>query len=400
MTKRALIIGAGIAGPTTALALQKAGIDSTIFESHTGAADDIGVMLTVATNGLDVLRTLDADRQALAAGFETPGIELRSHNGKSLGVTATGSTRPGSQASRTIKRADLYRAVRDIALERGIRIEQGRRFVSAESGGHGVRAIFDDGSEVYGDVLIGCDGIHSTVRKVIDPGAPAPRYAGLITTGGYATDVDTGIEPGRYEMIFGRRAFFGHATAPAGDVWWFVNLPWQPEPARGELAAIDTAEWRSRMRDLFRYDAGPAVRIIDATNVFPPMTPIHTMPHLPTWHRDGMVLTGDAAHAPSPTSGQGASLVIEDAIVLAKCLRDVPDTDAALATYEAIRRPRVERIVKAAARINNSKAAGPVARVLRDAMLPAILKMTAGSTSNAATFDLHIEWDSRIAAGA
>jgi 2-polyprenyl-6-methoxyphenol hydroxylase-like FAD-dependent oxidoreductase len=81
-----------------------------------------------------------------------------------------------------------------------------------------------------------------------------------------------------------------------------------------------------------------------------------------------MIVVGDAAHAPSPTSGQGASLSIEDAVVLAKCLRDLPSPQQAFDAFEATRRPRVERIIKAAARINNSKAAGPVGRVVRDAM--------------------------------
>lgn len=394
--KNALIIGAGIAGPAIALALQKAGIECTIYESHSRSADEVGVMLTVATNGIDALRTLGADRQALAAGFPTPGVSLRSYTGKWLGVNVTGSTRAASEFSRTIKRADLYRALHDLALERGITIERGRRLASAEQNADGIRAVFHDGTEEQGDVLIGCDGIHSTVRRIIDPHAPAPRYTGLITTGGYATGIDTDIDPGNYEMIFGRRAFFGYAPAPSGDVWWFVNLPRRPEPARGEVEAISTAEWRVRMHDLYTGDAGPALRIINATEDFPPMTPIHTVPHLRTWHRGRIIIMGDAAHAPSPTSGQGASLSIEDGVVLAKCLRDLPSVEAAFTAFESIRRPRVERIVKAAARINNSKAAGPLARVLRDAMLPAILRMAANSKSNAETFGHHIDWDARI----
>ena len=103
-------------------------------------------------------------------------------------------------------------------------------------------------------------------------------------------------------------------------------------------------------------------------------------------------MIGDAAHAPSPTSGQGASLAIEDGVVLAKCLRDLPATEA-LARFEALRRPRVERIVKAAARINNSKAAGPVGARLRDAMLPWILKLTATGKAHRETYGYRIEWE-------
>jgi FAD-dependent urate hydroxylase len=130
------------------------------------------------------------------------------------------------------------------------------------------------------------------------------------------------------------------------------------------------------------------------------MSPIHSIPHLPAWHRGRMIVIRDTAHAPSPTSGQGASLSIEDAVVLVKSLRDLPSPEAAFARFETARRPRVERIIKWAARINNGKAAGPVARVLRDAMLLTILKLAADTTAYRQTYDHHIDGDAPIAAAA
>jgi 2-polyprenyl-6-methoxyphenol hydroxylase-like FAD-dependent oxidoreductase len=399
-TRTALIIGAGIAGPATAMALRRAGIDAVVYEAHPSRADGNGVFLTLASNGIDALRVLDADRSAVAAGFATPSITLRSWTGKRLGETRTGRSSPDDTASRTIKRADLYRALHDEALARGIPIEHGKRLVDAQDTGAGVRAVFADGSEVTGDVLIGCDGVHSTVRRIIDPGAPAPVYAGLITNGGYARGVPVDTAPGSYEMIFGKRAFFGYAAAPDGELWWFANLPHRDEPARGQLRAVSGEEWRSRLLQLFADDAGPAVPLIQGTPEMLPMTPIHAIPHLPLWHRGRMIVIGDAAHAPSPTSGQGASLSIEDGVVLAKCLRDMPDAPTAFAGFEAARRPRVERIIKWAARINNSKAAGPVARAFRDAMLPTILRLTADSKAQRQMFDHHIDWDAPVTAHA
>jgi FAD-dependent urate hydroxylase len=123
------------------------------------------------------------------------------------------------------------------------------------------------------------------------------------------------------------------------------------------------------------------------------MWPIHAIPHLPTWHHERMIVIGDAAHAPSPTSGRGASLSIEDAVVLAQCLRDLPTPQAAFSRSEAARKPRAESIIKWAARINNSKAAGPVARTFRDAMLPSILKLTADSKAFREAYDHHIDWE-------
>jgi FAD-dependent urate hydroxylase len=382
--RTALVVGGGIAGPATAIALQKAGIEAVVYEAHPTGADGVGVFLTLGSNGVEALRLLGIDA---TAGFATPAITLRSWTGKRLGEAPISA---GETASRTLKRADLYALLRAEALARGIRIEHCKRLVAAHQNGRGVSAQFADGSEAAGDLLIGCDGVHSAVRHSIDPAAPAPTYSGLITTGGYAGGVKVDVEPGRYEMIFGRRAFFGYAAAPDGEVWWFANVPHGREPGAGELRGVD---WRRRLLELHAGDAGPATALIGATDELMPMTAIHSIPHLPSWQRGRMVVAGDAAHAPSPSSGQGASLAIEDAVVLAQCLRDLPTTEAALARFEAARRPRVERIIKAAARVNNSKAAGPVARVMRDAMLPAILRLTAGSKAHRQTYGHRIEWE-------
>jgi FAD-dependent urate hydroxylase len=105
-----------------------------------------------------------------------------------------------------------------------------------------------------------------------------------------------------------------------------------------------------------------------------------------------MIVIGDAAHAPSPSSGQGASLAIENAVQLGKCLRDLPNPEQAFAAVEQARRPRVERIIKEAARINNNKAATGAARVLRDLMLPLVLRLVANTKQQRLLYDYHIEW--------
>jgi 2-polyprenyl-6-methoxyphenol hydroxylase-like FAD-dependent oxidoreductase len=397
-TRTALVIGGGIAGPATAMALQRAGIEPTVYESRPTGSDGVGVFLTLASNGIDALRVLGADAGALASGFPTPRITLRSGKGKRLGESRTGGFLPDGTTSQTLKRTDLYRALHEQARDRGVHIEYGKRLVAAEETGDGVRAVFADGTEAVGDVLIGCDGVHSTVRRVIDPDAPAPTYAGLVSTGGYARGVRVDTEPGAYEMIFGKRAFFGYAVAPDGELWWFANVPRRDEPARGDLETVSGDAMRRLLLGLYADDAGPAVEIIQATPEVMAMSPVHAIPHLPTWHTARMIVIGDAAHAPSPTSGQGASLSIEDAVVLGKSLRDLPGPQAAFASFEQARRPRVERIIRAAARINNSKAAGPVARVIRDAMLPMILKRTADSKAFEQTYGYHIDWDARTTA--
>ena len=390
--RRALIIGAGIAGPAAAMALQKAGTESVVYEAHPTSAEGIGTFLTLATNGVDALRTLGAEKPAIAAGFPTTAIVVWSGTGKRLGAAEVSTTLDDGTTGHTLKRADLYRAIHEQAASRRIRIEHGKRLVAAEVVDGGVRACFADGSDATGDILIGCDGINSTVRRLIDPNAPAPTYAGLINLGGFVRGVRVEADPGTYHMIFGKRAFFGYAVAPDDEVWWFANVPQPDEPARGSLASISTDEWRRRLMGLFADDAGPAARLVEATTHELPASPFHTLPHLPTWHTDRMIVIGDAAHAPSPSSGQGASLSIEDAVQLGMCLRDLPDTGRAFAAFEGVRRPRVERIIKQAARINSNKAATGAARVLRDLMAPLFFKLMTNSKQARQMYAYHIDW--------
>jgi 2-polyprenyl-6-methoxyphenol hydroxylase-like FAD-dependent oxidoreductase len=116
--RTALVIGGGIAGPVAAMALQKAGIQATVYEARPRGAEGIGVFLTIASNGIDALRTIEADGPVLAAGFPTPGITLRSTTGKHLGAARAGLPLADGTTSHTLKRADLYQAIHDQATAR------------------------------------------------------------------------------------------------------------------------------------------------------------------------------------------------------------------------------------------------------------------------------------------
>jgi FAD-dependent urate hydroxylase len=331
-------------------------------------------------------------------GFPTPRMEIQSGTGKHLGVVPNGGMLSDGTVSQTLKRADLYRALRDEVLRRGARVEYGKQLVDAGiTPDGGVAARFEDGTQAEGDLLIGADGIHSRTRRIIDPAAPGARYIPVLNIGGYASDVRVPAEPGSFRMIFGKRAFFGYAVHPSGEIWWFANPPRADEPGASELASITTAQWREILVSLFAEDDTPAVEIIHATPGRLAGWATYDLPSVPTWHRGPMVIVGDAAHATAPSSGQGASMAIEDAVVLARCLRDLSDTGGAFAAYERLRRRRVERIVAHGARTSNSKAAGPVGRVLRDLMMPAILKRVANGGSLAWMHDYHIDWNEKVA---
>src|SRR5918999_2244827 len=262
---KALIVGGGVAGPVAAMALRQAGIDSVVYEAYAGGADGAGSFLTFASNGLDALRTLDAHHLVLSEGFPTPRMTIQSGTGKHLGDVPNGGTLPDGTVSQTLKRADLYRALRDAAVRRGANIEYGKRLVDAETTPGDVVARFEDGTEAEGDLLIGADGIHSRTRRIIDPSAPGARYVPVLNIGGYVRDVTVEAEPGTFRMVFGKRAFFGYAVHPSGEVWWFANPPRADQPPGAELAAVSTKQWREMLMDLFAGDATPAVEIIRST---------------------------------------------------------------------------------------------------------------------------------------
>jgi 2-polyprenyl-6-methoxyphenol hydroxylase-like FAD-dependent oxidoreductase len=393
---KALITGGGIAGPVTAMALQRAGIESVVYEAHVPGTGDAGSYLTVATNGLDALRAVDADKPVLAAGFPTPTNVLWSGSGRRLGAVSNGGRLADGTVSHTIKRARLYRALHDEAAARGIRTEYGRRLVGAEvTAGGGVTAAFEDGTRATGDLLVGADGVHSATRRLLDPAAPAGRFVGLVNFGGYTPDGAGTTEPGAWHMIFGRRAFFGYVVDPAGGTVWFANVP-RPAVTPAERAATGPEQWRERLVELFAGDRGPAGDLIAAGTLELAADNTHDLPSVPTWHRGPMVIVGDAAHAPSPTSGQGASMAAEDGVVLAQCLRDLPSVPEALAAYEGRRRARVERIVAQGARAGSAKTPGPVGRVVRDLALPLVFRFLVTDRSTAWIYRHHIDWDTPV----
>ncbi|MFE3193668.1 FAD-dependent oxidoreductase [Nocardia sp. NPDC059240] len=372
--KTALIIGGGIAGPVAALALQKAGIEATVFEAYENAATDTGAMLTVAPNGLAALGIIGADKLVMAAGTPLHSMVMETGAGRQLMRV---DTLPGLSPSCTMLRADLFRALHDHALANGIEFRYGKRLVDIEQSETGVVAVFADGSTAAGDILIGADGIHSTVRTLIDSDAPGPDYTGLMSFGfGEFTAEGTlsGGGDGEIEAMhfaFGKRAFYGYWRQPNGKNVFFSNYP-QAEPMTlAEAKAVPAEEWLTKLRAAHVGDT-PGERLFAETSVDQMIVtgPMERMPHVPNWFRGRVVLLGDAVHAPSSSSGQGASLAIESAIELARSLRDITDPAKAFAAYESLRRPRVEDISDNAAKTNNGKTSGPVAKALFGLMMP------------------------------
>lgn len=396
---KCLVIGSGIAGLATAISLQKGGHQAAVFEAYGGPSDGIGGFLTVAVNGFDALDTLGLKGAAANLGFSTPRMSMYlGSTGKHLIDFDYGGSLPDGTTARTMTRSELYGMFREEASQRGIRIEYGKRLLTLEETPDDVTAVFEDGTTACGDLVVGADGLHSAVRPLIDPTSPAPSNIPLLNTGGI---VATGllppelldVEAGRMKMVFGKRCFYCYTKDPEGRIWWFAN-PLQRSSENP--ATLDHAARKSWLTQLVAGDRTPMASIIAATDdIIRPYT-TSDFPSIPSWHRERLVLVGDAAHAASPSSGQGASMAIEDAVTLGRALRGVSHEEipAALSRYEKERRSRAELVVEWGRRNAAPKIRGQFKRVFEDLVLKAVFRSLTRKTAD--NFDWvyrhHIDW--------
>ncbi|GAB3989254.1 FAD-dependent monooxygenase [Spirosoma daeguense] len=376
-SQKALIIGCGIAGPAMALFLKRIGIESVIFEAKPAYQDDAGAFLGITPNGLNVLNEI-ISLDKIFTDF-TPGkMSFFNAKNKNIGEIDTVTQRElyGAETIQ-VKRGLLNKAIRQEALGKGIKIEFGKKLTSISQTDKNATAFFTDGTNVTGDFIIGCDGIHSATRNVIFPDAPKLAYTGLLSTGGFTKLDNVAGLYGSIRMTFGERAFFAYSVSSQGDVWWFNNIAQEQEPARNELSTMEINQLKDKLLKLHQNDPAPIADVIKLAHQLE-IYPIYDIPFLKNWHKGRVCLLGDAAHATAPHIGQGASLALEDAVVLAKCLRDLPDPVSAFAKFQSLRQARVQKIVREARKVGDTKTVpNKFQQFFRDLLLPYFVKFEA-----------------------
>jgi 2-polyprenyl-6-methoxyphenol hydroxylase-like FAD-dependent oxidoreductase len=387
----ALVIGGGIAGPVAATALRQAGIAATVYEAYPALSDGIGGDLALAANGVRALSIIGVDDAVRAISLPITG-QVMSVNGKGFVLPGLDGVEP----MRLVGRGDLQRVLHDRSVETGVEFFYNKRLVRVENTKSSVTATFTDGTTATADVLIGADGVRSTVRSLIDPEAPGADYTGLLGFQG-SVDVDLDLDPHIMTFAFGKRAYYLYWKTADGRVTWGANLPSKQYLSTSDARAIPADDWLAKLRETYADDV-PGEQLANGTTkeTLQVLGAIHIMPPVPHWYRDRMVLIGDAVHAPSNSTGQGASLAIESAIQLARCLRDLPDPAAAFAAYEELRRERVEKITKRGARTNSAKTPGPVALGLMKAMMPLFFKFMNFEKTIGPEQRYAINWDERL----
>lgn len=370
------IIGAGISGLALAIRLRQAGREVEVFEARDADTIGDGAFLTLAPNGINALRALGLADGVAARGIPTIGFEILNAAGKRIARLdeREGQRRAGA-TSVTLKRCDLLATLLAEARRLGADLHFGHTLSGIEHQNGGVTLQFANGAMTKPQWVAGCDGVWSRTRRLAFSDAPSPVYTGLTGTGGFLDLPAVAPTGGYMRMVFGEHAFFGYIKEKDGPVFWFNSFTLDEESA---IARPDPAMLTALTRELHATDPAPVRDIAANVQDVPRAFPIFDMGHLPRWHDDRVVLLGDAAHAVSPHAGQGASMAIEDAVVLAACLDAQPAPGLAFAAYEGFRRDRVEHIVRMSRRRGSQKQTrGRLGLFLRDLILPLVIPLAA-----------------------
>ena len=358
-SRTALVVGCGIAGAACAIFLRRLGLAVTIVEAYPEPAGDEGGALMIAPNGMRVL-----DRLGVAAAVRGEGAVVRrmifedDAGGAPLARIAIGS--PRLPPAVMVARAVLQRHLTHAARAAGADVRYGSRIVGLERGnasplvGH-----FADGTELAADLVIGADGLHSAVRRLIlgDGPGSGPHYTRLTSVGGFVPDLAQESRFADLHMMFAPSGFFAYAAvetiAPARVMWW-TSLPFD----FSDIERDDAEALRQRIADLCGQVPEPLAALMAASQRIIKV-PLYELDPLPCWSLGRVGLIGDAAHAMPPHAGQGASMALEDALVVAHCLKIAPDPEQAFRLFHQSRRMRIAALQKQSRRNGASKKAPP-----------------------------------------
>ena len=374
--QHAIIIGGGIGGLCTAIALRQTGIDVRIYE-RIEAFERVGAGLSVWGNAIRALRKLGLADQVIQAGSAFGRTEFRNPSGKILQSGAVGAFGEPNVASH---RAELHRILASALPTEVLRL--GMKCDRVEQGADGVTIHLANGQTDQADCVIAADGLRSTIRQQLFPGTRL-NYAGCTSWRGVA-ETQGVMMPDVICETWGRGDRFGYMCVDKKHVYWFAvtNLPegqTPPVEERKDFLCRRFQGWHRPIQQLI--DMTVAETIVE--------TAIYDIEPLASWSQGRITLLGDAAHAATPDMGQGACMAIEDAVVLARCLSQGNDLEAALNRYEAERKPRTTWIM------NQSRAIGRIANLdngllcaLRDLMLAIVPERLArGTLEKAINYD-------------
>lgn len=359
---RIAIVGGGIGGLCTAIALQKAGLETIVFESSP-EFKPVGAGLMLGNNAIRALAKLGLDQVVVEAGRILEAIIICDKKGKPLSKM---NTKFVSEQFGTDNVA-IHRAALHEILLRNLKSDTlafGKKCVDFYQEGKKVRLKFEDGTEETVDYVIASDGIHSVFRKKLIPNS-SPRYAGYTCWRGVVNIGQSELDQDVATETWGSNGRFGIVPLAEHKVYWFacVNAP---------MNDSETSTFRkNKIYSIFKDYHNPIPKLINATkdediirNDIIDIAPIKQFAF------GRVLLIGDAAHATTPNMGQGAGQAIEDAIFLASCLNKTLKIEDAFKHFEILRVKRTAKIIKMSRRIGHvAQSRNPIIINIRDSML-------------------------------
>jgi FAD-dependent urate hydroxylase len=323
---RILVVGAGIAGLAAARALAGAGLSLEIVEREP-AWSGVGAGLYMPGNGARALRLLGLEQAVSERAIAIPRQRFSDHRGRLLLEIELAELWNGVGPCLALHHADLHAVLQEGARDARIRMGVGVRELGKRNGTQSVE--FDDGTTGEYELVIGADGVHSIVRRLAFGSEATARPVGQV---GWRFLAPCPPEITTWSVMLGHRTAFLALPIGNGSVYCYCDVI--------SPAAEDGDEDLGR---LFAGFAEPVPGLLD-TITDPELVHRSTIEEvaLDSWVRGHVVLVGDAAHASSPNMAEGAAMALEDALVLADCLRRTETVPAALSAFEARRRPRTD----------------------------------------------------------
>ena len=335
--RRAVIVGGGVGGLTSALALQKAGVEVEVHEKfpHLQGRATGFTLWSYAVKHLLDLGLEDAEQ----IGGPIEVTEVRNQRGALIEEMPVGEvSRKLGAPSCDARRADLQRALMGLLGDGVVRL--GSECVGVETDGDSATVVLGDGSRSTGDLVIGADGIHSTVRSFV-AGSAKLSYTGHAGWNGVLDGFEHELlQPNRHVEIWAHGSKAGVGDVGAGQVRWYVD---RKQDAGHVDGGIDKDE-------ILRHIDGWYELILAAVEAADPaetvMNEIWDLPRIDAWAKGRVVLVGDSAHATAPWASMGACMTIEDAVTLSSRLASEPSVDDALVAYQHDRKARDEKLVQ------------------------------------------------------
>ena len=325
---RILIVGAGIAGLAMHRALSQRGFQASIVERNNFAGVG-GAALFLPGNGVRAIGQLGLRDALLGISHPIARQRFFDETGRLLNEIDADAFWRDVAPCRTMTRSNLWDLLRRGVPDDAI---QYRRILNIDSDCYRSRVTYQDGGVEAYDLVIGADGVNSTVRESVFPDAPCPEYAGNVC---WRFIVPNVCDISDWTVMFGTRMSLLGKPVSASELYVYADIS-ADNASRGAYSSS------TPLKPLFQDIAGPLYPALELSA----KTKVHFTElvrlRLDAWCRNRVVLVGDAAHASPPSMAQGASMAIEDAIVLAGELADTLCVDTALTRYEARRRKRAD----------------------------------------------------------